>query len=94
MTLFKGMLLFDVAEPAIGKWENQLGYRGMLEVWIHDETGDTITLEPNEDATEEEWECWIHDKESEQWDSLGWGTFKQVDKLAKQWMEKHPNGWK
>lgn len=95
MTVFKGMLLFDVPEPAIGKWENQLGYRGMLEVWKHSKTGDCVVLEPYEDAPEEcIWEFWIHDKDSYNCESISSGAFDQVDKEAKEWMRKHLEGWK
>lgn len=33
MTINHGMLLFDSPETAINGWENQLGYRGYIEVW-------------------------------------------------------------
>ena len=33
MTVNRGLLLFDAPERPVGKWENQLGYRGLKEVW-------------------------------------------------------------
>lgn len=96
MTVFKGMLLFDIAEPAIGKWENQLGYRGMIEVWRHAETGDEVVLEPDEDSSEEEniWEFIVQNNENGDFDYISSGTFAQVDKAAKAWMKEHPEGWR
>lgn len=100
MTIFKGVLLFDIAEPTIGDWENQLGYRGMMEVWKHKKTGDTITIEPYEDCTEhdpDECQCheiWIADDKNGQYDSIGiYNTFEEADQETKKWMREHLEGW-
>jgi len=97
MTLFKGMLLFDIAEEPIGNWENQLGYRGMMEVWKHNKTEDTIIIESYEDCKEhgENCECqevWMHDKNGKL-DTLGfYDTFEEADQEAKQFMKENPKG--
>ena len=94
MTVFKGVLLFDIPEPAIGKWENIPFYRGMMEVWKHSVTGEEVVLEPNDDSTEENhWDFIIQD-DNGNCDCISSGTFDQVDKQAKEWMKEHPNGWK
>lgn len=98
MTLFKGILLFDIAEKPIGKWENQLGYRGMMEIWKH-ENGDRIIIEVFEHDTEEhlsgKCEChevWMHDKKGNL-DTLGvWSSFEESDRNAKAFMKENPDG--
>lgn len=54
MTVYKGMLLFDIPEPSINDWENQLDYRGMMEVWKRGD--EAITIEPYEEGDDED--CW------------------------------------
>jgi len=98
MTIFKGLLLFDIAEQPIGEWENQLGYRGMMEVWKHKTTGDTIIIEAYEDCTiHDPNECtceevWMHDKNGNV-DILGvYDDFETADKEAKKLMRENPKG--
>jgi hypothetical protein len=87
MTLFAGMLLFDIAEPAIGPWENQLGYRGMIEMWRKAGTQQFVCLEPDDCGKEDCWEAWWGDDETGSWELLAFGTFDKVDKAAKKWMK-------
>ncbi len=90
MTLYHGILLFDVAEDPIGSWENQLGYRGVMEVW---KAGDsTLQIEADEDSGGEE--VWVHDEEGNH-DSLGiFPTSDQDDAAAKAFMRENPEGWR
>jgi len=99
MTLFKGVLLFDIAEAPIGNWENQLGYRGMMEVWKHKETGEEIVIELYEDCTEhssDECECheiWMRDNKRGISDSHGvYDTFEEADREAKKFMRENQKG--
>jgi hypothetical protein len=80
------MLLFDIAEPAIGPWENQLGYRGMIEMWRKSGTQQFVCMEPCECG--EDWEAWLGDDETGNSESLAFGTFDEVDKASKDWMKK------
>ncbi len=84
MTLFKGILLFDIAEDPINGWENQLGYRGMMEVWRKGNR--EVVIEPCEDG--DKWEVWVRaTDDSGYWDSIGFESdFDKADKLAKEWM--------
>lgn len=82
MTIFKGMLLFDIAEDSINGWENQLGYRGMMEVW---KKGDkTIYIDLDEDTGE--WYSWL-DNGTDGYNLDFYGTFDEVDKMTKGYME-------
>ena len=102
MTKFHGILLFDVIEEPIGRWENQLGYRGMMEVWKVDKRN-VLTIEPLDDwcaNCEEEgrdcecWEIWIADDEQGVFDTLGvYPSFEVADTKAKQIMTEFPNGY-
>ena len=94
MTLFKGVLLFDIAEPEIGNWENELGWRGMREVWhLKGQEHIEINIDPNDDADNEEWEVWQSNNKSGEWGSIGYGnTFEEADKIAKEYMREHPQG--
>lgn len=101
MTKFKGLLLFDIAENPIGQWENQLGYRGMMEVWKHSETKHVVTIQPWDDICETHgdkectcWEVWIADDKTGNWDCLGiWENFELADQKAKEWMGENSEGW-
>jgi len=91
MTKFKGVLLFDMPEPAIGDWENQLGYRGMIEVWKHKKTGDELIIEPCDEGYTE---VLIHNKDHTKMDSLNaFDTDQEADDFAKKWMREHLEGW-
>ena len=101
MTIFKGLFLFDIAEPSIGQWENQLGYRGMMEVWKIQETQDFVCIEPWDDICERHrdqectcWEAWLGNDKTGDCDTLGiWESFDKADQEAKKWMNENPNGW-
>jgi hypothetical protein len=89
MTVYKGLLLFDIAETSIGRWENELGWRGMREVWRN---GDyTLNIDVDEDSErEDQWELWLANDKTGYWESIGWGTFDEVDKMAKEYMRDNP----
>lgn len=88
MTIFKGMLLFDMAEPTINGWENQLGYRGMIEVWK--KGGQTIIIQPDEDCPEDE-DVWEVIWETEEiWECIDYGYgFDDADAKAKEYMREN-----
>ena len=109
MTKYAGILLFDEAEDAIAGWENQLGYRGYIEVWKHAKTGDVLTMDVDEDAEpvnengepdplgEPIWFIMLEDKDANHITYLNYtNTFDEVDTIAKKWMAAHPDGidWK
>ena len=87
MTIFRGMLLFDMPEPAINGWENQLGYRGYVEVWEKGE--ERITLEPDEDHCEDDfWEVVFDNGNIVEIIGVGNG-FEEADQIAKEYMASH-----
>jgi len=97
MTVYAGLLLFDIAEPAIGHWENQLDYRGYIEVWKHAITGDRLTIDviedekPDPETDETTWEIYVDSETCTEY-LPHYGNFSKVDVQAKQWMLEHPNG--
>jgi len=105
MTLFKGLFLIDIAEEPIGNWENQLGYRGMMEVWKHKETGEEIVIEPfdHEDHETPEddphlricecHEVWMRCEKTGNIDTLGvYDSFDEADREAKKFMRENQRG--
>jgi len=99
MTLFKGLFLIDIAEEPIGNWENQLGYRGMMEVWKHKETGEEVVIEVFEDCSEhdpDECEChevWLRCNKTGNCDTLGvYNSFDEADIEAKKFMRENQKG--
>lgn len=88
MTMYSGMLLFDVAEESIGKWKNQVGFRGMMEVWRKAGTEEEIIIQSDEDRVGNTWEVIWQNNESGAWNYIGFGTFNQCDRIAKQYMRK------
>lgn len=99
MTVFKGVLLFDIAEPCIGKWENQLGYRGYIEVWQLKGTKQQVIIEPYKDEDsqepdyEGEWHVFRQDEDTGFWDTIGfYATEEQADKAAKDYMRQNSKG--
>ena len=94
MTLFHGLLLFDIAEPSIGNWEEQLGYRGAIDVWKNKETGKTLIIESYEDCEEHdinECECqevWIHDEEGNVEDIRIHDSYEKAKEEAKKQMHE------
>lgn len=100
MTLFKGLLLFDIAEPPIGNWKNQLGYRGMMEIWKVKDTTQFLCIEAYEDCEihdPDECTCeevWLGDDTTGNCDVLGvYDNFEEADKASKEFMQQNPNGW-
>jgi len=99
-TVFSGMGLFDIANK-IGKWEGQMGYRGMKDVWEHKKTGDRLVIEPYEDTPPErmgkdfegEEEVWVHDKDTGNHDSLFIGSPSEALSFANMWMRENKEGW-
>lgn len=86
MTKYKGMLLFDIAEEPINGWENQLGYRGMMEVWKKGK--DEVVIELEDGTDEESWEVRIETPDN--FDSIGFGnTEEEATKIAVEYMKTH-----
>lgn len=93
MTIFKGLLLFDIAEEPIGEWKNQLGYRGLIEVWKIPRTQDFICIEYDEDSDCEE--VWLGNDKTGDCENIGFfDTVEEADKGAKEFMRENPHGWK
>jgi hypothetical protein len=87
MTVYKGMLLFDIAEPSINGWENQLGYRGYIEVW---KRGDwEIVIEPDEDEDEGYINVYLQNPKTGNVNLIGGGYGNEADKFAKEYMRKN-----
>lgn len=100
MTMSRGMLLFDTPEPAIGDWENQLGYRGLKEVWVLKGTPIQIEID-NDDSYEGDehdpdgeagWEVSLSNEDTGDVQYLTFGTFGQCDEAAKKYMADNPHG--
>ena len=93
MSLFHGLLLFDVPDKPIGQWKENLGYRGVKDVWEIKEKGLMLIVENSENPdNEKEQEVWVCDEEI--WETIGWyNTYEEAIKEAKIWMLEHPNGW-
>ena len=100
MTKFGGLLLIDVPEDPIGDWENELGHRGMREVWhLQGKEHIKINIDPYEDCEEclagecECWEVWYSNDEAGDWEPIGHGHgFDAADKIAKEYMRENPHG--
>ena len=85
MSLFHGLLLFDIAEPPIGPWHEDLGGRGYVEIWRKEGTEEVIYIEPYEG---DEWEAWWADEKGGAWDTIAFGPYEEVKKEAKRFMER------
>ncbi len=88
MTVFAGVLLFDIAEESIGKWENELGWRGMREVWRNGDR--TLNIDVDDDGGENAWELWLANDATGYSESISWGTFAECDRDAKEYMRANP----
>jgi hypothetical protein len=91
MSKYHGMLLFDIADEPIGKWQENLGTRGYYDEWElidKDKIKCTLIIEADEDGKVGDNEVWIHDKEGNS-DSLYFGTYDQCLKYAKKWMKEN-----
>ncbi len=86
MSLFHGMLLFDIAENPINGWEEDLGYRGMKEVWRKGSRHITIEPYDGEPYYEDEWECWLGNDETGAWGSIAFGSFDRCKEDAVAYM--------
>lgn len=92
-----------ILKEVIGKWEEQLGYRGMYDVWKHQKTKSTLIIAKStliiggyEDCElKHECECeevWVHD-DSGNADILGvFNTYKRAKIEAKKWMRENRDG--
>lgn len=90
MTVNHGLFLFDMAEPSINGWENQLGWRGYYEEWKNP-LGESLWMQVDEDVDfeaegldEPVWELLLETEELSEW--LTSGTFREVDAYAKKLM--------
>ena len=88
MTVSNGVLLFDTAEEPINGWENQLGYRGYIEVW--EKENKRIEIDIDEDSSEDEpvWEVLLCDDNGVNLIDYGYG-FEEADKIAKEYMREN-----
>ena len=67
--------------------ENQLGYRGYIEVWLKDDK--RIVIEPDEE-TECCWQAWLENDKTGYYDLIAYGDdFDQADREVKEWMKGH-----
>jgi len=92
MSKFHGMLLFDIADKPIGKWHENLGTRGMYDLWEMEVKGKVlycVRVTPYDDGEKSEWEAWWSNEESGVWESIEFGTYKQCLKSAKDFMKKN-----
>lgn len=108
MSKYKEMLLFDVADEHIGGWQEDLGYRGMMDMWkFHDEngkyTGDFICIEPYDDVCShceelgKECECeevWVGNDKTGFHDTIDmFETYEKAIAFAKEFMKANPKGF-
>jgi hypothetical protein len=95
MTMNRGMLLFDSPEPPVGKWENQLGYRGLKEVWKLEGTPIILEIDMDDVPDEDPEDCWevsVANDETGDVRYIAFGSFNECDKAAKKYMSEHHNG--
>ena len=86
MSLYHGMLLFDVAEKPINGWEENLGTRGMFEEWRKDHR--RIEIDIYDEAEEPaEWEAAYYNDQTGYWESLMFGTFEQCKRASVKFMK-------
>ena len=96
MTQFQGLLLFDVGEPDIGNWREELGWRGMRDQWrLHTtdgkQTSQFIAIDDDEDSGE--LEIWAGDDETGVWDVIAFAkTYKAAKLVLLDEMRVSPNG--
>jgi hypothetical protein len=88
VTAYRGLLLFDYPDPPIGPWENQLGYRGVKEVYRKKDTNQYVEIDFPDDEYQE-WEAWWHDDDTGAWEVFAWGAFEECEDAAKEWMSNH-----
>jgi hypothetical protein len=106
MSKYHGMLLFDIADEPIGGWEENLGYRGMVDIWDFykdgKRTGMWLMVEALDDCDiceEEGKECECHevcvfDDNTGNVDTLTVeDTYEKAMEFAKTWMKENENGW-
>jgi hypothetical protein len=94
MSLYNGLLLFDIAEPSINGWDEFLGYRGMMESW---RKGDwEIIIQPYDayqeedlDEDDDDHEFLVQNNETGCWEPIMFGTYEQCKVAAIEYMEKH-----
>lgn len=91
MTKAHGTLLFDAPEDAIGKWENQLGYRGYIEVWKLKGSDWEIQVEPDEDS-DQEGDCLVYLQNPKTGNQTTLYAGTKADSAAKGYMKKYPQG--
>lgn len=94
MSLFHGLLLFDIPDKDIGLWKENLGYRGVIDVWEIKEKGLKLTIQNAESISNEmEQEVWIGN-ENGLWETIGWyDNYEDAIISAKEWMTQNPQGW-
>ena len=84
MSVNNGLLLFDLAEPSINGWHENIRTRGMYEKW---EKGNRFILISFDDEAEE-WEAWTGDEEDGDWETIAWGTFEEYKKAITEHMNE------
>ena len=97
MSLYHGRLLFDIADPPIGMWYENLGGRGLIDIWEIREKGLTLYIQADETCpNHHDCECqevWVGD-ENGVWESVAWcDSYEEAILTAKKWMQENPNGW-
>jgi hypothetical protein len=87
MSLYNGLLLFDVAEAPINGWEENLGTRGYFQQWRKGPL--TLNIEIDDDSLiEGEYETYWQNEETGSWDWIAGGTFKQCKRAAVRFMNR------
>ena len=92
MSLFNGMLLFDIPEDDINGWKENIGTRGMYGLWERGE--ERIIIQPDEDHDFDydndlpelyPWKV-IHETDII-WEDIAYGTYDECISYAKYYME-------
>jgi len=101
MTKFKGMLLFDFPDPPIGQWNEEVGTRGMYDLWYFGNTKQFLMIEPYEELPcsihGDECTCeevWLGDDKTGNCTTVGtYDGYEEALEEAKRFMRAHPKGW-
>lgn len=86
MSLFGGLLLFDIADPSIGNWGEDLSTRGLFDRWKTQNKEITLIINIDEDSNTNE--VWIHDNKGN-WETLFYGNYNDAIIFSKKFMQKN-----
>jgi hypothetical protein len=90
MSRFGSMLLFDLSDPPIENWTEDLGSRGVYDKWNLKNTSIFLRVdEDNDPPQEDSFEVWIGENDTGKQDSLFFGKWSEAIEFAKGFMERN-----